>query len=118
MADKPPARVPGHVMKLPSPPATSKPEVSGAASLPQALNEDAVKDLDEECYDRFIKVCAQCISEGFVSGLIVFCSAWWWWLWCGDVCACACVSVCACACMRACMCVCVCIFFQCLSFFP
>ena len=67
MADKPPARVPGHVMKIPSPPPSALPQFQPRVQLPRTLSEDEARKLDEECYERFIKVCAQYICEGFVS---------------------------------------------------
>ena len=67
MADKPPSRVPGHVMKIPSPPASAVPKTDSKAKLPHMLSEDEARKLDEECYERFIKVCAQFICEGLVS---------------------------------------------------
>ncbi|KAL8607737.1 hypothetical protein ACOMHN_039410 [Nucella lapillus] len=76
MADKPPAHVPGHVMKVPSPPPPPSsatplvpvvvpPATPAAVSLPRALSEDEARKLDEECYERFIKVTTQHICQGF-----------------------------------------------------
>ncbi|KAK7091174.1 oxidation resistance protein 1-like isoform X2 [Littorina saxatilis] len=65
MADKPPRHVPGHVMKIPSPPASVPARNNSDVKLVHVLSEDEAKHLDEECYERFIKVCAQYISEGF-----------------------------------------------------
>ena len=67
MADKPPARVPGYVMKIPSPPTSAVPKDDSKVQLLRTLSEDEARKLDEECYERFIKVCAQYICEGFVS---------------------------------------------------
>lgn len=68
MADKPPERVPGHVMKIPSPPSSAS-----ILQSPHPLSEDEARRLDEECYERFIKVCTKYISDGMgmVSGTLL-----------------------------------------------
>ena len=76
MADKPPARVPGHVMKIPSPPPSALPQFQPRVQLPRTLSEDEARKLDEECYERFIKVCAQYICEGFVSVVFLILLFW------------------------------------------
>ncbi|XP_067666112.1 nuclear receptor coactivator 7-like isoform X3 [Haliotis asinina] len=66
MADKPPARVPGHVERQISLPKEKEP-------VPQKLTEEEAKQLDQECYERFIKINVKHITDGqgVVSGTLI-----------------------------------------------
>ncbi|XP_046563270.1 oxidation resistance protein 1-like isoform X2 [Haliotis rubra] len=66
MADKPPARVPGHVERQISLPKEKEP-------VPQKLSEEEAKQLDQECYERFIKINVKHITDGqgVVSGTLI-----------------------------------------------
>nr|KAG5691349.1 hypothetical protein BaRGS_033398 [Batillaria attramentaria] len=59
MADKPPEKVPGHAMKIPSPPSSAS-----ILPSPHPLSEEEARKLDEECHERFLKLCAKYITEG------------------------------------------------------
>lgn len=66
MADKPPSRVPGHVERVPTP--LTSPTEKNEFHAPHKLSEDEARELDQECYERFIKVNAKHITDGQVSG--------------------------------------------------
>ncbi|XP_062595745.1 oxidation resistance protein 1-like isoform X1 [Saccostrea cucullata] len=71
MADKPPARVPGHVERVPTP--LSSPTEKAEFEIPHKLSEEEARELDQECYERFIKVSAKHITDGqgVVSGVLL-----------------------------------------------
>ena len=54
-----PMKLPGHAERLDGPPLPIDP--------PHPLSEEEVKRLDEECYERFIKVNVKHITDGQVS---------------------------------------------------
>lgn len=62
MADRPPAKIPGHVERQ-----TSVSSLPDADDLPaRKLSEEEAKELDQECYERFIKVSVKHITDGQV----------------------------------------------------
>ncbi|XP_055997399.1 nuclear receptor coactivator 7-like isoform X3 [Ostrea edulis] len=63
MADKPPSRVPGHVERIPTP-ISSPTEEKTEFHVPHKLSEEEARELDQECYERFIKVHAKHITDG------------------------------------------------------
>ncbi|XP_025090916.1 oxidation resistance protein 1-like isoform X2 [Pomacea canaliculata] len=63
MADKSPEHVPGHVMKVSSPVTVTAPTPTSFIP-PRVLSEEEAKQLDEECFERFIKLTAKYISDG------------------------------------------------------
>ncbi|XP_021364268.1 oxidation resistance protein 1-like isoform X2 [Mizuhopecten yessoensis] len=67
MADKPPAKIPGHIERQTS---TTSP---GQDSSLQKLSEYEAKQLDQDCHERFIKVCVKHITDGqgVVSGVLL-----------------------------------------------
>lgn len=66
MADKPPLRIPGHAERVPTP--VSSPTENKEFQAPHKLSEEQARELDQECYERFIKVNAKHITDGQVSG--------------------------------------------------
>ena len=66
MTDKPPSRVPGHVELVPTP--LVSPTERNELHAPHKLSKDEARELDHECYERFIKVNAKHITDGQVSG--------------------------------------------------
>ena len=66
MADKPPSRVPGHVERVPTP--LTSPTEKNEFHAPHKLSEEEARELDQECFERFIKVNAKHITDGQVSG--------------------------------------------------
>lgn len=67
MADKPPAKIPGHIERQTSTSSHSYDE------SPQKLSEEEAKQLDQECHERFIKVGVKHITDGqgVVSGVLL-----------------------------------------------
>ena len=63
MADKPPSRVPGHAERQ-TPVTSPKDDVEFA--IPHKLDEDEIQQLDQDCYERFIKVNVKHITDGQV----------------------------------------------------
>ncbi|XP_050391747.2 nuclear receptor coactivator 7 isoform X1 [Patella vulgata] len=70
MADKPPAKVPGHVERQISP---VSPPHDPEILLPHKLSEDEVEVIDKECLERFIKINVKHITDGqgVVSGTLL-----------------------------------------------
>ncbi|XP_071142987.1 oxidation resistance protein 1-like isoform X1 [Mytilus edulis] len=70
MADKPPSRVPGHAQR--QTPVTS-PKDDAEFVIPHVLDEDEIQQLDQDCYERFIKVNCKHITDGqgVVSGVLL-----------------------------------------------
>ncbi|XP_048250781.1 oxidation resistance protein 1-like isoform X3 [Haliotis rufescens] len=68
MADKPPVRVPGHVERQ-----ISLPKEKVEPAVPQKLSDEEAKQLDQECYERFIKINVKHITDGqgVVSGTLI-----------------------------------------------
>ena len=64
MADKPPAKIPGHVERIPTP--LSSPKQTVEFEIPHKLSEDEANKLDQECHERFIKVNVKHITDGQV----------------------------------------------------
>nr|XP_022295152.1 oxidation resistance protein 1-like isoform X3 [Crassostrea virginica] len=71
MADKPPSRVPGHVERVPTP--LTSPTEKNEFHAPHKLSEEEARELDQECFERFIKVNAKHITDGqgVVSGVLL-----------------------------------------------
>ncbi|XP_052701606.1 oxidation resistance protein 1-like isoform X5 [Crassostrea angulata] len=71
MADKPPLRIPGHAERVPTP--VSSPTENKEFQAPHKLSEEQARELDQECYERFIKVNAKHITDGqgVVSGVLL-----------------------------------------------
>ncbi|KAK3087028.1 hypothetical protein FSP39_000610 [Pinctada imbricata] len=71
MADRPPNRVPGHVERIPTP--VSSPKQDAQFEVPAKLSEEEATQLDQECYERFIKVNVKHITDGqgVVSGVLL-----------------------------------------------
>ncbi|XP_060065002.1 nuclear receptor coactivator 7-like [Ylistrum balloti] len=67
MADKPPAKIPGHIERQTSTTSPSQDE------SPHKLSEEEAKQLDQECHERFIKVRVKHITDGqgVVSGVLL-----------------------------------------------
>ncbi|XP_064597789.1 LOW QUALITY PROTEIN: oxidation resistance protein 1-like [Liolophura sinensis] len=69
MADRPPTKVPGHVERQ-----TSQSSLPDTDDLPpRKLSEEEAKELDQECYERFIKVNVKHITDGqgVVNGVLL-----------------------------------------------
>ena len=64
MADKPPAKIPGHVERQTSLP--SPQDKKDVGIVPHKLSDEDVQSLDQECFERFIKINVKHITDGQV----------------------------------------------------
>ncbi|XP_041360796.1 oxidation resistance protein 1-like isoform X3 [Gigantopelta aegis] len=62
MADKPPSRIPGHAERQTS--LSSPQEKKDVDVIPHKLTDEDVQYLDQECFERFIKINVKHITDG------------------------------------------------------